>query len=81
MKPSVRICTYSGKEFDPLNPSPDDLDISDISHALSLKPRWTAQTDTLCSVGLHSLRVAAVAWAIAPADLKQKCYIYGLMRV
>jgi len=52
------IQTYSGIKFDPLNPSPDDISIIDIAHALSNICRFTGHTRDFYSVGQHSIIVS-----------------------
>lgn len=53
--PFIRL--FSGNWFYPLNPSPDDVSITDISHSLSLKCRFTGHTKVFYSVAEHSCRV------------------------
>lgn len=47
--------TYSGKAFDLIDPSPDDIDFNDIARALSLINRFNGHTIFPVSVGYHSL--------------------------
>ncbi len=56
--PKTWIQTYTGKQFFPLNPSPQDLDIRDIAHALSLQCRFNGHCLQFYSVAEHSVRVA-----------------------
>lgn len=51
------IQTYTGKRFFPLDPNPDDVDIFDIAHALSLKCRYGGHCDRFYSVAEHSVYV------------------------
>ena len=51
------IRTLSGKKFWPLNPRPEDVDITDIANALSLMCRYNGHLPYLYSVGQHSLNV------------------------
>lgn len=51
------IRTISGKKFWPLNPRPEDVDINDIAHALSLMCRYNGHVPYLYSVAQHSLNV------------------------
>ena len=51
------IRTISGKKFWPLNPRPEDVDITDIAQALSLMCRYNGHLPYLYSVGQHSLNV------------------------
>ena len=57
------ILTYKKKEFYPLNPNIEDIDIEDIAHALSLMCRANGHFKHFYSVGLHSLNCAYEAVA------------------
>lgn len=52
------IQTYVGKQFWPLAPRPEDLDIRDIAHSLSLQCRFNGHCGVFYSVAEHSVRVA-----------------------
>jgi len=52
------IQTYTGKRFWPLDPRPEDVDILDIAHSLSLLCRFTGHTSSFYSVSQHSILVA-----------------------
>lgn len=54
------IQTYTGKKFFPLAPRPDNIDIRDIAHSLSLQCRFNGHCQSFYSVADHSVRVAAV---------------------
>lgn len=49
------MITYSGLQFDPKNPKPEQISILDISVALSRIPRFVGHTDKFFSVAHHSL--------------------------
>jgi len=49
------IQTFTCKEFNPLNPKLEDLDIDDIAHSLSLLCRYLGHCKWLYSVGQHSV--------------------------
>lgn len=53
-----KIRTHSGKYLNPLAPSPDDICIEDIAHALSHLCRFGGHTSFFYSVAEHSLDVA-----------------------
>lgn len=57
------ILTYKRKEFYPLDPKIEDIDIEDIAHALSLLCRANGHFKHFYSVGLHSLNCAHEALA------------------
>ena len=57
------ILTYTKKEFYPLDPRIEDIDIEDIAHALSLLCRANGHFKHFYSVGLHSLNCAYEAQA------------------
>ena len=52
------IATYTGHHFYPLEPDPDDVNIEDIAHALSLLCRGNGHVSTFFSVGQHCLNCA-----------------------
>lgn len=45
--------TYTGRQFYPLDPRPDDVDPTDIAHALSLLCRYGGHVDRFYSVAEH----------------------------
>ncbi len=49
------IYTFTGKKFYPLNPNPEDIDISDIAHALSMLCRANGHFSSFHSVAQHSI--------------------------
>lgn len=59
----------SGRRLDLLNPSPDDIEISDIAHGLARVARWNGQTtgDHAFSVAEHSLIVEAIVSDLDPS--------------
>jgi hypothetical protein len=50
--------TYSGRQFWPLDPQPDEVDIVDIAHALSMMCRYNGHCKTFYSVAEHSVLVS-----------------------
>lgn len=50
--------TIGGRAFYPLDPRPEDLDIDDIAHALSMVCRFGGHCRKFYSVAEHSVRVA-----------------------
>lgn len=63
--------TYTGKQFWPLDPRPEDVCIRDIAHHLSLICRFNGACRTHYSVAQHSVLVAD----LIPAPLK----LHGLL--
>ncbi len=59
----------SGRRLDLLDPSPLDIEISDIAHGLARVARWNGQTrgDHAFSVAQHSLAVEALLGELVPA--------------
>lgn len=55
---SSSIITASGVRFDPLNPDPGDILLSDIAHSLSNQCRFTGHVKEFYSVAEHSVRCA-----------------------
>ena len=52
------IQTYTGKRFSPDDPRPENLDIRDIAHSLSLLCRYNGHCQAFYSVADHSVRVS-----------------------
>jgi hypothetical protein len=52
------IQTYTGLQFWPLDPDPDDICIEDIAHALSMKCRYGGHCMKFYSVAEHSILVS-----------------------
>lgn len=52
------IRTYSGERFYVLDPRPEEIDIQDIAHHLSLVCRFVGGIRTMYSVAEHSVRVS-----------------------
>lgn len=55
---SGKIRTFTGKYVDPFNMQPEDLDIRDIAHHLSLINRYTGATQHGYNVAQHSVAVS-----------------------
>jgi len=51
------IQTYTGKKFYIEDPKPEDIDIRDIAHALSLTCRFRGHCNSFYSVAEHSVRI------------------------
>lgn len=62
--PEVRaggyIRTFTGKQFWPLDPRPEDIVIEDIAHALSMVNRFNGHTPVPYSVAQHSVLVSQI---------------------
>lgn len=50
--------TYTGKQFWPIDPSPDDVCVDDIAHALSMMCRYNGHCKWFYSVAEHSVYVS-----------------------
>lgn len=50
--------TFTGRQFWPLDPRPEDVCIEDIAHALSMQCRFAGHCRTFYSVAEHSVRVS-----------------------
>ena len=67
----------SGRRLDILDPSPVDVELSDIAHGLARVARWNGQTqgDYPFSVAQHSVLVLELFSAMTPgADAKSRLY-------
>lgn len=62
------MITYTGKQFDPLCITPDDVSLPDIAHSLSLLCRGGGHMKYFYTVGLHSLNCAREASARGLSD-------------
>ncbi len=51
---------YSGKKFWPLDPKPEEINIVDIAHALSLSTRFNGHCEKFYSIAQHSVLVSLV---------------------
>lgn len=52
--------TFTGRQFYPLDPRPEDIDIVDIAHALSMQCRYNGHVHTFMSVAEHCVLVSQV---------------------
>lgn len=70
----------SGRRLDLLDPSPMDVELSDIAHGLARVARWNGQTsgDYAFSVAQHSVLVLELFSALNPAS-KQQSLHYALL--
>lgn len=60
LRDEIYITTYSGKQFRPLAPSAEQIDIVDIAHGLAYQCRLHGQTRYFYSLAQHSLLVAGL---------------------
>jgi hypothetical protein len=51
---------FSGRQFWPLDPRPEEIEIEDIAHALSMQCRYAGHTKKFYSVAEHSLLISQV---------------------
>ena len=58
--------TFTGRQFWPCDPRPEDVCIEDIAHALSMQCRFAGHCRTFYSVAEHSVRVA---WEVERHEL------------
>lgn len=56
--------TYTGRMFWPIDPRPEEIEIEDIAHALSMICRFGGHVRQYYSVAEHSVRVSAVVEAM-----------------
>jgi len=70
----------SGRRLDLLDPSPLDVELSDIAHGLARVARWNGQTkgDYAFSVAQHSVLVLEIASAMEP-DMEDRGRLYALL--
>ncbi len=67
----------SGRRLDLLDPSPLDIEISDIAHGLARVARWNGQTigEHAFSVAQHSLVVEEVCRELSPKMTREECMV------
>jgi hypothetical protein len=65
------IQTYTGRQFWPLDPRPDEIFIEDIAHSLSNQCRYSGHCESFYSVAQHSV---LVSWAVP-----QEYAMWGLL--
>lgn len=58
--------TFTGRQFWPMDPRPEDVCIEDIAHALSMICRYGGHTKKFYSVAEHSCRLAGYAERVRP---------------
>ena len=70
----------SGRRLDLLNPTPVDIEISDIAHGLARVARWNGQTigEHALSVAQHSLIVEDIVISLSP-DVTQPIRLAALL--
>lgn len=64
----MKMNTYTGRRFDPMQMTPEDVSLRDIAHALSLLCRGGGHMKYFYTVGLHSLNCAREAAARGWSD-------------
>lgn len=52
------ILTFTGKKFHPFDPRPEEIDIEDIAHALSMTCRYSGHCMRFLSVAEHSVHIS-----------------------
>jgi len=68
--------TYTGKQFWPLDPRPEDVCIEDIAHSLSMQCRFNGHCSRFYSVAEHSIIVAE---DLAGTGYSSEMQLYGLL--
>lgn len=61
------IQTFTGKQFSPLDPKIENLDIVDVAHALAFQCRFAGHVSRFYSVAEHSVRVSRRVEAVVEA--------------
>lgn len=74
------IQTFTGKQFYPADPRPEDVDIRDIAHSLSHICRFNGHCSRHYSVAEHSILVALhVAWDDAHSETRAQDTLAALL--
>lgn len=76
--------THSGKRINPFDLAPEQIDINDIAHHLSMLCRFNGAVVNFYSVAEHSVRVSRMAERLAAAEQKGQQHanligLYGLL--
>ena len=66
------IETYTGKRIYPLHPDPEQIDICDIAHHLSLICRYTGACSQFYSVAQHSIHVSYIVRQLIPEAVDEE---------
>lgn len=66
--------THSGRQFYPLDPRVEDIDIEDIAHALARLCRFNGHVKTFYSVAQHSVLVSIEVERAAPSHYRLEGY-------
>lgn len=72
------IQTYGGRQYWPLDPRSEEVDIKDIAHALSLICRYTGHCERFYSVAEHSVNVSYVVQRYAPSG-RPALFLHALL--
>ncbi len=70
------IETYLAEAFEPLNPDPEKILISDIAHALSNQCRFSGHTREFYSVAQHCVQVS---WLLQDWETPRWIQLWGLL--
>ena len=73
--PDAWIQTYSGRQFWPLEPDSNDVNIIDIAHPLSLICRYSGHSERFYSVGQHCVELALYGEEVLKLPPKMCLYL------
>ncbi len=68
--------TYSGKAMFPMDPRPEEIDIDDIIHALSLQCRYNGMCEQFYSISQHSVHCASHVLFMHGDATQAKCALF-----
>lgn len=71
------IQTFTGRQFFPSAPRPEDVDVADIAHALSLQCRFNGHCAAFYSVAEHCVRVSRLLSELYPG--RRDLALWGLL--
>lgn len=72
------IQVFTGRQYWPLDPRSDEVDIRDIAHALSMLCRYTGHCERFYSVAEHSVNVSYVVQRYAPSG-RPALFLHALL--
>ena len=70
------IQTYTGKQFWPMDPRPEEIDIRDIAHSLAMQCRFNGHCERFYSVAEHSIHVFRL---VTPMLVRVNTSMWGLL--
>lgn len=72
--------TFTGRQFWPLDPRPEEIDLVDIAHSLAMQVRFTGHAPSPYTIAQHSVLVSRRAEALTiPGEDPRRMGLWGLL--